>query len=163
MNVERDDKIRLLLAMLASWMMGSFIAATFLYTGSVNAEDSPMASATPRAHSDNHAKIRGDSNYNADNTARNTLDENRNSLTALDQSNEVQHLKVTSAIRREILRPNNFSSYAENIKIITTSDRRVTLKGPVASAQELNSLVALAKRVAPDYVVINELEVATQG
>ncbi len=95
----------------------------------------------------------------ADNTRANQRDARGMTMTPMDQSNEQKDLNVTAEIRKSILSTDKFSRYAENIKIITTADRRVFLRGPVQSSQEIQEIVAIAKRSAPAYEVVNQLEI----
>jgi len=66
---------------------------------------------------------------------------------------------ITQKIRKSIHGDKNLSTYAHNIKIIT-QDGKVTLRGPVRSEDEKNSLQAKAVAVAGQENVINQLEVA---
>jgi hyperosmotically inducible protein len=66
---------------------------------------------------------------------------------------------ITQKIRKSIHAEKNLSTYAHNIKIITR-DGKVTLRGPVRSELEKNSLQAKAVAVAGRENVINQLKVA---
>lgn len=81
------------------------------------------------------------------------------SATAEDQSNSKDDLKLAKEIRREITKDSTLSTYAHNAKVIVKNGS-VTLKGPVRSEEEKNSVEVIAKRVAGSGSVVNELEVA---
>src|ERR1019366_4069095 len=70
-----------------------------------------------------------------DNTARNVRDRNNPTLTPLDQGNSQADRDTTAQIRKEIVAGKNMSVNAKNVKIITV-DGRVTLRGPVKTAEE---------------------------
>jgi hyperosmotically inducible periplasmic protein len=94
----------------------------------------------------------------ADNTARNVRDRNDATLTPFDQGNSKTDVATTAQIRKEIIAHNNMSLNARNVKIITT-DGRVTLRGPVESAQEKRIIGEIADRAARAGNVDNQLEV----
>lgn len=99
----------------------------------------------------------------ADNTIRNSRDAGGETLTPFDQSNEQKDLDITAAIRKEINRHDDFSTNAKNIKIITTNDGRVALRGPVNSKVEATQIIEIAKKTAPKCEIISSLEVKTNG
>jgi hypothetical protein len=94
----------------------------------------------------------------ADNTARNVRDRNDATLTPFDQGNSKTDVTTTAQIRKDIIAHNNMSSNARNVKIITT-DGRVTLRGPVDSAEEKRIIGEIAARAARSENVDNQLEV----
>ena len=98
-----------------------------------------------------------------DNTAHNSRDASGTTLTPLDQSNDQKDIDVTASIRKAILDSDKFSTYGDNIKIITTADGRVTLRGPVRTSTEVMQIVEIAKQNAPSYQIVNQLEVAPRG
>jgi hyperosmotically inducible periplasmic protein len=67
--------------------------------------------------------------------------------------------EITQKIRKSIHQDKTLSTYAHNIKIIS-QDGKVTLRGPVRSEDEKNSLQAKAVAVAGDGNVTNELQIA---
>lgn len=97
---------------------------------------------------------------NADNTGRNVRDRNDASLTPMDQGESKADLEVTRNIRKAIVGKENLSMAASNIKIITANGR-VTLRGPVNSQEEKDAIVSLARNVAGDASVDDQLEVKT--
>jgi osmotically-inducible protein OsmY len=94
----------------------------------------------------------------AENTSINQRDRSHENLTPMDQSNKPGDLKITSEIRRAIVKDDQLSTDAKNIKIITI-DGAVTLRGPVKTEEEKASIAAKAAHLAGANVH-NELEVA---
>ena len=95
----------------------------------------------------------------ADNTKANATDRNTDAKTPDDQSNDKDAIEVTAGIRRAVLDDTSLSTSAHNVKIITDGDV-VTLRGPVASADEKKRVEALAMKVATGKQVRNEISVA---
>jgi hyperosmotically inducible periplasmic protein len=93
-----------------------------------------------------------------DNTAQNERDRSGETKTSGDQSNSPEDLKLTADIRRAIMKDSSLSMIAKNIKIIT-ADAQVTLRGPVNTAEEKTKIDQIAKSVAGDVKVDNQLEV----
>lgn len=94
----------------------------------------------------------------ADNTRRNEVDRNDQTLTPLDQGNNAADISTTASIRKEIGATDTMSVNAKNVKIIT-KDGRVTLRGPVNSAEEKRLIGEIANRIAREANVDNQLEV----
>jgi osmotically-inducible protein OsmY len=94
----------------------------------------------------------------ADNSVRNVRDREDRTLTPLDQGNSKTDLDTTAQIRKDILAGDNMSVNAQNVKIITR-DGRVTLRGPVNTAEEKRLIGEIANRVARPQNVDNQLEV----
>jgi len=95
----------------------------------------------------------------ADNTASNVRDRNTSTLTPLDQGNSKADIGMTAQIRKEIIAGKNLSINARNVKIITI-DGRVTLRGPVNTAEEKRLIGEIADRIARSENVDNQLEVS---
>ena len=93
-----------------------------------------------------------------DNTAINQRDQKTGELTADQQSMSRQDMEMTQKVRQAIMKDKIFSTYAQNIKVITVGSA-VTLKGPVRSAAEQKALVQTVKAVIGSAIVINETEV----
>lgn len=93
-----------------------------------------------------------------DNTERNIRDRNDQSLTPLNQGNSKADVGTTAQIRKEIIAGKNMSVNARNVKIITNQGR-VTLRGPVNSAEEKRLIGEIANRIARGGQVDNQLEV----
>jgi hyperosmotically inducible protein len=92
----------------------------------------------------------------ADNTTRN---KDQASPNADNQKMNPADREVVQKIRKSIHLDKSLSTYAHNIKIIS-QDGKVTLRGPVRSEDEKNSLEAKAVEVAGDGNVTNLLEIA---
>ena len=94
----------------------------------------------------------------ADNTKQNTRDRNASEPTADNQKDNQTDRKLTQEIRRAIVKDKTLSTYAHNVKIVTQGGM-VTLKGPVRSEEEKQSVEAKAKQIAGDDKVNSELRV----
>src|SRR6478672_7617862 len=79
----------------------------------------------------------------ADNTKRNSAEENKNTDTAEKQSNNKDDLALTQKIRQEVVKDGSLSMNAKNIKIIVR-EGKVMLRGPVDSQQEKDTIGAKA-------------------
>lgn len=128
--------------MLKPFSFSTALLAGILTVSAVNAQ--PTESATK---------------HGADNTKANATDRNTDAKTSGDQSNDKDAIEVTAGIRRAVLDDKSLSTSAHNVKIITDGDV-VTLRGPVASADEKNRVEALAMKVATGKQVRNEISVA---
>ena len=94
----------------------------------------------------------------ADNTKRNSAEENKNTDTAEKQSNNKDDLALTQKIRQEVVKDGSLSMIAKNIKIIVR-EGKVMLRGPVDSKQEKDTIGAKAGQIAGTNQVNNKLEV----
>jgi hyperosmotically inducible protein len=94
-----------------------------------------------------------------DNTKTNQRDRNSNEPTADQQKSNKSDREMTRAVRRALVKDKSLSTYAHNVKVITQNGV-VTLKGPVRTQEEKQSVEAKAAEVvgAPDKVH-SELEV----
>jgi osmotically-inducible protein OsmY len=68
-------------------------------------------------------------------------------------------VKTTAEIRKRITATEGLSINAQNAKVIT-SGGKVTLRGPVESAAERDTIDRIARDVAGEANVDNQLEVA---
>ena len=94
-----------------------------------------------------------------DNTKVNKGDRSTQSTNAdKAMKNNLSDRQVEAHIRREIVKDKNLSTYAHNIKIVS-SNGKVTLRGPVRSDEEKQTVEQYAKKYAADQNVINELTV----
>ena len=143
-------------------------AATCLILASFLAQAAEQPGADPHATMERSNSSTSDSsthnsdntiseNTNADNTNINERDLNAQTLTPMDQSNIRADIKVTQAIRKSLM-DTELSTAAKNIKIITRNGN-VTLRGPVANAEEKMQIAKLAKAVPGIKKVRNQLEV----
>ena len=97
----------------------------------------------------------------ADNTKRNSTEENKNTDTAEKQSNNKDDLALTQKIRQEVIADGSLSMNGKNIKIIVR-DGKVMLRGPVASQQEKDTIATKAGEVAGKDKVDNQLEIKAE-
>lgn len=96
-------------------------------------------------------------NVDRDNTAVNQRDRNNDAKTPFDQSEKQSDLDVTAKIRSRVVSA-KMSTYAENVKIMTDNGM-VTLRGPVSTQEEKSRIEEIARDVAGDAKVDNQLEV----
>ncbi|HEY4257666.1 MAG TPA: BON domain-containing protein [Candidatus Udaeobacter sp.] len=99
-----------------------------------------------------------DKKTNPDNTATNERDRSGDTKTSGDQSNSSADLKITQAIRQALMKDDQLSMTAKNIKIITANGQ-VTLRGPVKTAQEKSKIDQLARSAASGAKIENQLDV----
>lgn len=78
--------------------------------------------------------------------------------TADDQPNASNDRLTTAKVRKTIMADKELSSYAHNIKIITTNGQ-VTLKGPVKSEEEKQRIASDVAGVLPAGSITNQLTV----
>ena len=115
---------------------------------STNTNSAPVAVAkNPGAH---------DGTNNADNTGINDRDRH-DTVTATDQGNSKDELAITAAVRKSLM-DSSLSFDAKNAKVVTTGTK-VTLRGPVKSAEEKASIETMAKSTQGVTLVDNQLEV----
>jgi hyperosmotically inducible periplasmic protein len=93
-----------------------------------------------------------------DNTARNKQDRTPTAKTADQQSNAKADIDVTRRIRQAIVAEKQLSTNAHNVKIITRAGK-VTLKGPVRTDAEKQTVEAKAAEVAGAGNVTSEVSV----
>ena len=99
-----------------------------------------------------------DTKKDADNSAKNERDRNHKTLTPADQSGTPEDRKLTQTIRQAVMKEKSLSMTAKNVKIIT-AEGKVTLRGPVNTAEEKTKIDELAKAAAGKTLVDNQLEV----
>ena len=89
-----------------------------------------------------------------DNTQQNKVQ----SPTADNQPNAKSDRLLTASVRKAIVADKNLSTYAHNVKIIT-SNGQVTLKGPVKSEEEKQQVFTDATSATTSDKVTNQLTV----
>src|ERR1700761_1530739 len=89
-----------------------------------------------------------------DNSARNKS----HATTADDQKDNSADRQITQKIRQSIVKDKSLSTYAHSVKIITQNGQ-VTLKGPVQSESEKDTIASKAAEVAGADKVTNQLTV----
>lgn len=97
-----------------------------------------------------------------DNTGKNERDREPSAVTPEDQGNNESDLKITQQIRQGVMKLDNTSMDAKNVKIIT-SGGVVTLRGPVDSAQEKAEIARLAQSTSGVTRVDNQIEVKSSA
>jgi osmotically-inducible protein OsmY len=95
----------------------------------------------------------------ADNTAVNQRDRDDKSLTPMDQGESEADRKITQQVRQAVMKDGSLSFSAKNVKIITINGK-VTLRGPVKTAEERAAIERAAAQVAGAGRVDNQLEIA---
>jgi hyperosmotically inducible periplasmic protein len=93
-----------------------------------------------------------------DNTSTNERDRSGEAKTSGDQSNSSADLKITQAIRQALIKDDQISTTAKNIKVITANGQ-VTLRGPVKTAQEKARVDQIAKSAAGGAQIDDQLDV----
>jgi osmotically-inducible protein OsmY len=106
---------------------GSLLFAAAIFAGPIQQEQQPAS----------------------DNTKTNQGDANKNAKTADQQKMNPADRETTKKVRSALMNDKSLSTYAHNIKIITT-DGMVTLKGPVRSEDEKSTIEAKARQIAGD-------------
>jgi osmotically-inducible protein OsmY len=94
-----------------------------------------------------------------DNSGRNKRDRGGDTLTLGDQGNSQQDVDLTKRIRQQVVKDDQLSTMAHNVKIITMNGV-VTLRGPVKTPDEKQRVVAMAEKIAGQGHVKDHLEVA---
>jgi osmotically-inducible protein OsmY len=95
----------------------------------------------------------------ADNTKVNTRDRAAGAVTADQQKQNSSDVALTQQIRKSLLADKALSTYAHNVKVVTQAGE-VTLKGPVRSEEEKQSVEAKAVAAAGAGHVSNQLSIA---
>ena len=91
------------------------------------------------------------------NTGVNVRDRDSTAKTPLDQNENKADIKITADIRKQVV-AKKLSVNAHNVKIIT-QDGKVTLRGPVKTEDEKQTIEEIALAVAGADKVDNQLEV----
>jgi osmotically-inducible protein OsmY len=82
-----------------------------------------------------------------DNTKANKGDASKSATTADQQKMNADDREVTQKIRKSVMADKSLSTYAHNVKIITQYGK-VTLKGPVRSEVEKQTVASMAANIA---------------
>lgn len=93
-----------------------------------------------------------------DNTKVNERDRSKTSPTADQGKNNLNDREIMQKIRKAVMDEKTLSTYAHNVKIISQNGK-VTLKGPVRSAEEKETIAQKAVEVAGAGNVTNEITV----
>ncbi len=135
---------------------------TLTGTGSSSAEISMVTKLVEDIHGvtgvKNEMTVSAGAAADPNNTASNVRDRNDQTLTPLDQGSSTTDVEITTKIRKSILEDKNMSVNAQNVKIITINGK-VTMRGPVNTADEKRLINEIAEQVAQPKNVDNQLEV----
>lgn len=93
----------------------------------------------------------------ADNTKVNERDRHE-TVTPTDQGNSRSETDITAAVRKGIMDDESLSFDAKNAKVVTTGTK-VTLRGPVKTAEERATIEQIAKKTTGVTDVDDQLEV----
>ncbi len=80
-------------------------------------------------------------------------------MTPLDQNENQNDIDITAKIRKQVV-DTKMSINAQNVKIMT-QDGKVTLRGPVATAEEKTTIESIARKVAGESNINSQLDVTT--
>jgi hyperosmotically inducible periplasmic protein len=94
-----------------------------------------------------------------DNAKSNKVDATNTAATADSQSNASSDMDVTQRIRQSVMADKSLSTYAHNVKIITTNGS-VTLNGVVKTQAEKSAIEMKAASIVGKGKVTNDLKVA---
>ena len=95
----------------------------------------------------------------SDNTKVNKRDRAKGAVTADQQKETPSDREITQKIRRALMADKSLSTYAHTVKVISQNGQ-VTLKGPVRTADEKNTVEAKATEVAGAGRVTNQISIA---
>jgi len=144
-------------------MVGAVTGSAYLLVASTIAfaeQRNPSPTISPNHHSS--VMTDADARARQDNTAVNKRDRNEEHLTPIEQSNDKRALEITQKIRQAVVKRDDLSTYAHNIKIITTETGVVTLRGPVRSAKERDVITSIANEVVGANRVNRQLEIVPE-
>lgn len=99
-----------------------------------------------------------DGKTDAANTGLNKRDRDPDAKTPIDQNENQADVSTSADIRKRVDAREGLSLNALNVKIIT-ADGKVTLRGPVASAEEKDFIDGIARDVAGKDNVDNQIDV----
>lgn len=116
--------------------------------------------ASPGAMAQQSAPEHPVTSQDADNTGTNKRDRDDRNLTPMEQSNASSDVDLVANVRQAIVGDDSLSVKAHNVKIFA-KDGAVTLRGPVASAQEKARVQQLASGVRGVNRVDNRLDIET--
>jgi hyperosmotically inducible periplasmic protein len=135
--------------------MNKFLPPLFASFLMVYSSQGQQATATPRD------PATASDATEADNTKRNSSEQNKDTETSEKQSNSKDDLALTQKVRQAIMKDDSLSMNAKNVKIIA-QDGKITLKGPVDSQQEKDTIGSQAGGIAGKDKVDNQLEVKAE-
>ncbi|MDB6056380.1 MAG: hypothetical protein JWO95_224 [Verrucomicrobiales bacterium] len=149
---------RCLVMHVAKWVgVGLLCAGLGTVSGRAADETNQPPGAEASANISESAGATTGSNADANNTSKNKRDRDDATLTPGNQGHSKADREMTAKIRRAIVKNDQLSMTARNIKIITV-DGKVTLRGPVKTSEERSVIDDIVKEVKPSSVD-NQLEV----
>jgi hyperosmotically inducible periplasmic protein len=98
----------------------------------------------------------------ANNSGVNVRDRAPGAMTAGQQSSVKSDVELTREIRRSVVKDDQLSMMAHNVKIVSSSGA-VTLRGPVKTREEKTIIAHKARAIAGKGMVDNQLEVIGQN
>ncbi|MBC7852755.1 MAG: BON domain-containing protein [Pirellulaceae bacterium] len=125
------------------------------------AGDGDLRPSTPSAASTDRSGT-GPGSVEPDNSAVNERDRESSVKTPIDQNENQRDINITAEIRKGVVAHDGMSINGRNVKIIT-ADGKVTLRGPVNSADEKTTIENIANNVAGKENVTNQIEVKTNN
>ncbi len=117
----------------------------------------PASTNTPRPVTTTDSTTTDPTAVARDNTEVNVRDRSDAAKTPIDQNENKRDIDFTANIRKRVV-DTKMSVNAQNVKIIT-QDGKVTLRGPVKSADEKLQIEKIAQDVAGPANVDSQLEV----
>ena len=112
---------------------------------------------TPRVREDEVTRTEKTDTKDVDNTGVNSRDRDGATVTPTDQKENEADLKVSTDIRKRLVDA-KLSTDATNVKVVTQNGR-VTLRGPVKSQDEKDTILRVAREVAGDTNVDDQIEI----
>lgn len=113
---------------------------------------------TSVVHAEQSSVIYMSENSALENTQQNVRDKDNTTLTPEDQNESKADIKITADIRKAAVSDESLSVNAKNVKIITQNGA-VTLRGPVETKAESESLQHISQKTAGVVRVDNQLEI----
>src|SRR4029077_5228258 len=135
--------------------MNKFLLPLFASFLMVYSSQGQQATPTPRDHA-----TASDASE-ADNTKRDSSEQKKNKDTAERRTTSKEVLALTQKIRQAVMKDGSLSMNAKNVKIIAQNGK-ITLKGPVDSQQEKDTIGAEAGEIAGKDKFDNQLEVKAE-
>ncbi|MEX1230061.1 MAG: BON domain-containing protein [Planctomycetaceae bacterium] len=150
MNTTHPLKTSLLIAMLCGFAIGCNESSS----PDVEADRTTVTANRPV---DTNAANNRDAAVDRSNTGINARDADGAEKTPFDQNENQADINITAEIRKQVV-DTEMSTLAHNVKIIT-QDGKVTIRGPVETEQEKQSIEEIAQKVAGNDNVTSQLEV----
>lgn len=144
---------RLIYGLLCS---GAFGCGASTSTGPASGTPAPTTVTAHRPITPDHP-VPNSEPADRSNTGVNVRDRRSDAKTSFDQNENQADITITADIRKRVLET-KMSVNAQNVKIITQNGK-VTLRGPVQTADEKQAIESIAMEVAGNDKVDNLLEV----